>query len=158
MRPAMTIFAKTTLIAVALATAPFAQQTVAPTPEQVGTTRGDNWDGYNIVNSFEVGYRFNAVGGDMDSYRSTVNYGNGIRLLGSSLEIHAREGHGHYFDDLTLTTQGLGNDPYESAVLRIAKNRLYRYDLIWRENDYFNPGLRTGGGGGQHLLDTSYTT
>ena len=154
----MNRFFKIAFIAVAPAVCAFAQQPVAPTTEPVGTTRGDNWQGYNIVNSFETGYRFDTVGGDLDSYRSTVNYGNGIRLLGSSLGIYSREGHGHYFDELTLNTQGLGNDPYESAVLRIAKNRLSRYDLIWRENDYFNPGLRTGGGAGQHLLDTSYTT
>jgi hypothetical protein len=30
---------------------------------------------------FEVGYRFNAVGGDAGLYRSNVNYGNGLRLL-----------------------------------------------------------------------------
>jgi hypothetical protein len=149
---------KTTLIALAICVAALAQQTVAPTTEPVGSTRGKNWEDYNIVNSFEAGYRFHTVGGDMDSYRSTVNYGNGIRLLGSSLSIHSREGHGHYFDELTLTTQGLGNDPYEAATLRIAKNRLYRYDLIWRENDYFNPGLRTGGATSPHLLDTSYTS
>ena len=29
--------------------------------------------------------------------------------------------------------------------------------MIWRLNDYFNPGLRTGGQTSQHLLDTSYT-
>ncbi len=146
------------IIAIALTGAAFAQPTVAPTPEVVGPPRGDNLDGYNIVNSFELGYRFFTPGGNLDTYRSTVNFGNGIRLLGSSLTINSREGHGHFFDDLSLTTQGLGNDPYQSAALRIAKNGLYRYDLLWRENSYFNPGLRTGGQLGQHLLDTSYTT
>jgi len=142
----------------ALGGAAFGQPTVAPTPEPVGSPRGNSWDGYNIVNSFELGYRFRTAGGDMDSYRSTVNYGDGIRLLGSSLSINSRDGRGRYFDELTLTTRGLGNDPYGSATLRIAKNGLYRYDLIWRENDYFNPGLRTGGATSQHLLDTSYTS
>lgn len=149
---------KTTLLILTLSAAGSAQQVVAPTPDQVGSARGENWDGYNITNSFELGYRFRSAGGDMDSYRSTVNYGDGIRLLGSSLAINSREGHGHYFDELSLTTEGLGNDPYESATLRIAKNRLYRYDLIWRENDYFNPGLRTGGASSPHLLDTVYTS
>lgn len=147
-----------TITALALAAAALGQQTVAPTPEPVGSTRGDNWDGYNIVNSFELGYRYRTVGGDMDSYRSTLNYGDGIRLLGSSLTMNSREGHGRFFDDLSLTTQGLGNDPYESATLRIAKNKLYRYDLIWRQNAYFNPGLRTGGATSPHLLDTTYNT
>ena len=146
------------LIAIAMLVSAAAQPPVAPTPEPVGPPPGDNWDAYNVVNSFELGYRYRTVGGNIDSYRSIVNYGDGIRLLGSSLTINSKEGHGHYFDDLSLTTQGLGNDPYESATFRIAKNRLYRYDLLWRENDYFNPGLVTGGGQGQHLLDTVYTS
>jgi len=135
-----------------------AQPTVAPTQEPVGTPRGENVSNYNIVNSFETGYRFRTFGGSFDQYRSTVNYGNGIRLLSSFLSVNSRDGHGKYFDEIMLTTQGLGNDPYQSATLRIQKNSLYRYDLSWRLNDYFNPGLRTDGGAGQHLLDTEYTT
>ena len=111
-------------------------------------------DNYNIVDSFETGYRYSTVGGSMEQYRSTVNFGNGIRLLGSSLIVNSKNGHGRLFDQITLSTQGLGNDPYESAVMRIEKNRMYRYDMSWRRNDYFNPGLVTAGGGGQHLLDT----
>ena len=59
------------------------QPTVAPTSEPVGATRGDNWSDYNIVDSFETGYRFRTFGGSFDQYRGTVNYGDGIRLLSS---------------------------------------------------------------------------
>src|SRR5262249_13420321 len=45
-----------------------------------------------------------------------------------------------------------GNDPYEYAIPRIQKNGLYRYDLTWRENQYFNPGLAVAGG--LHQMDT----
>jgi hypothetical protein len=135
-----------------------AQPTVAPTSETVGSPRGDNWSDYNIVDSFETGYRFRLFGGSFDQYRSTVNYGDGIRLLSSFLTLNSRDGHGRFFDELVLATQGLGNDPYQNATLRISKNRLYRYDLHWRLNDYFNPGLVTDGATGQHLLDTEYTT
>jgi hypothetical protein len=146
------------VVALSMIEAAYAQPTVAPTEEPVGTPRGDNVSNYNIVNSFESGYRFRTFGGSFDQYRSTVNYGNGVRLLSSFLSVNSRDGHGKYFDELMLTTQGLGNDPYQSATLRIQKNGLYRYDLSWRLNDYFNPGLRTDGGAGQHLLDTEYTT
>jgi hypothetical protein len=146
-----------TLLLVTAATC-LSQPTVAPTPEQVGSPRGEDRGAYNIVNSFETGYRFHSIGGSLDQYRSTVNYGNGVRLLSSFLSINSRDGHGKFFDELVLTTQGLGNDPYQNATLRIAKNGLYRYDLTWRLNDYFNPGLRTGAQQGQHLLDTQYTT
>lgn len=132
-----------------------AQQTVAPTREEVGSPRGQNTGGYNILNSFETGYRFRTVDGNYGKYRSDVNFGNGIRLLGSQMRINSREGHGHLFDDLSLTTQGLGNDPYQSAGLRIEKNRFYRYDMLWRMNEYYNPALTVSFG--QHLLDTRRT-
>ena len=93
------------------------------------------------------------VGGDEGKYRSDVNYGNGVRLLSSYLTINSKDGHGRLFDELSLTTQGLGNDPYESATLRVQKNRLYRYDMQWRLNDYFNPGLVTAEG--LHLEDVT---
>jgi hypothetical protein len=131
----------------------FGQATVAPTPQQAGTARGEDVAGYNVVNSFELGYRFHSVGGNEGKYRSDVNFRNGIRLLGSTLTVNSREGHGGKFDEIVLTTQGLGNDPYQSANLRIAKNRLYRYDLLWRLNDYYNPALPVSGGA--HFMDTT---
>lgn len=140
-----------------LAWAPFvwAQDTVAPTTgESTLPVRGENKGDYNIVQSWELGYRFATVGGDDGKYRSDVNYGDGIRLLSSYLTVNSRDGRGHWFDEITLTTQGLGNDPYESATFRVQKNRWYRYDLLWRSNDYFNPGLTVANG--EHLEDTSY--
>ena len=129
-----------------------AQQVVAPTAEQVGSPRGDTLDGYNVSQSFELGYRFKAVGGDEGMYRSVADIGNGLRLLGSSLSVYSKDGHGRYFDEIVLNTLGLGNDNYQSAVLRIQKNRLYRYDLTWRLDAYYNPGLDVAGG--LHLEDT----
>ena len=105
------------------------------------------------MDSFETGYRFAVVDGSVGTYRSDVNYGNGIRLLNSSLSVNSRDGHGRWFDQIVLTTIGLGNDPYQSVTLRVEKNKLYRYDMLWRLDDYFNPGLPVAGG--LHLMDTS---
>lgn len=137
-----------------IASALGAQVPVAPSPDLAGVRNGENVQNYNIVDSFETGYRYRTVGGSMEQYRSSVNFGDGIRLLGSSLLVTSKNGDGLLFDQITLSTQGLGNDPYESVVLRVEKNRIYSYDMSWRQNDYFNPGLVTAGGGGQHLLDT----
>ncbi len=134
------------------AAAALGQEAAAPTPAATGSPRGQTLDGYNLTNQFELGYRFHSVGGDAGRYRSDVNFGNGVRLLSSSFTVHSREGRGKYFDEIALRTQGLGNDPYQSAGLRIQKNRLYRYDLLWRSTDYYNPALPIAGG--QHLLDT----
>lgn len=134
-----------------------AQQPVAPTQEPVGPTRGDDWQGYNLVNSFETGYRFVSISGNTQQYRANENFGNGIRLLNGFLSVNSKDGHGKLFDEIVLTTTGLGGDPYESATLRVQKNHLYEYDLLWRLNDYVNPGLTTDGGQGIHSLNTTYT-
>lgn len=130
-----------------------AQPPVAPTNEPVGDPRGENIAGYSVLQSFETGYRWRTVGGNSDMYRSTVNYGDGIRLLSSSLSIQSKEGHGGLFDRIVFNTQGLGNDPYQFASLRIEKNRLYRYDLMWRSTDYFNPALTISFG--EHFKNTT---
>lgn len=132
-----------------------AQPPVAPTPDPNASARGENTGGYNILNSFEAGYRWRTTDGNAGKYRSDINYGNGLRLFSSRLRINSREGQGRLFDEIVLNTQGMGNDPYESAVLRVEKNRLYRYDMLWRLSDYFNPALTIAGG--QRLIDTRRT-
>ena len=129
-----------------------AQQVVAPTPAQVGPARGENKGDYNITNSFETGYRFTEVGGNRGVYRSDVNYGNGPRVLGTSLTVNSKDGHGKFFDEIVLSTLGLGNDPYESARFRIQKNSWYDYNLLWRLNDYYNPALNIALG--EHFMNT----
>ena len=129
-----------------------AQKTVAPTDEAVGRRSGEEWAGYRVIQSWELGYRFFSVGGNEGKYRSDVNYGNGIRLLSGRFAMTSKDGHGRFFDELLLNTQGLGNDPYESANFRIQKNKWYRYDGLWRQNNYFNPALPIVNG--EHLEDT----
>src|SRR5271156_5377741 len=149
---------KTLLLALLIAGACCAQQVVTPTQAPVGPSNGDNVSNYNIGNSFETGYRWTSVGGDPEEYKSQVNYADGVRLLGSSFSMYSRDGHGKYFDELTLSTVGLGGDPYESATLRIAKNNLYRFDMSWRLNDYYNPGLVSAGQQSGNFRDTQYTS
>ena len=131
-----------------------AQPVVAPTPQRAGDAKGEDLAGYNIVNSMETGYRFRTVEGNLGKFRSDVNFGNGIRLLGSYLTINSKKpGTGKYFDEIVLSTQGLGNDPYQFSSLRVQKTKLYRYDGTWRLMDYFNPALTIASG--QHLINTT---
>lgn len=140
------------LLSLAAAGACLAQPTVAPTNERVGEARGRTFDNYNLLQSWELGYRFHSTGGNESKYRSDVNFGNGVRLLSSRLSLNSRDGHGGFFDEMVLATQGLGGDPYEYASFRIAKNKLYRYDLLWRSNEYFNPADPVAFG--LHRMDT----
>jgi hypothetical protein len=144
---------RASLLFAAFAAATRAQPVVAPTPETVGSARGENWNDYNFTNSFEAGYRFADVFGNRGKYRSDENYRNGLRLLSSGFSANSKDGHGGLFDEIILNTLGLGGDPYESAGLRIQKNRLYRYDMLWRLNEYYNPGLTIADGG--HFRNTS---
>ncbi len=126
-----------------------AQTPVARGTEEVGVDRGTNFPNYNLRQSFDTGWRISEIDGNRGKYRSDVNYGNGIRVLGTALAVNSRDGKGKYFDEFLLNTQGLGNDPYQNVTLRMEKFRLYRYDMNWRLNDYFNPGLTIAYG--QHL-------
>src|SRR5215831_3453783 len=80
------------------------QPVVAPSPDRPGPERGADVGAYNWTNSFEFGYRFSEVGGDQSLFRSTENYGNGVRLFGSSVTAHSKTGRGFLFDSLSLTT------------------------------------------------------
>ena len=68
----------------------------------MGVARGEDFANYNIVDSVEIGYRWRLTGGSVDTYRSDVNYGDGIRLLATNLRINSKEGQGKWFDEETL--------------------------------------------------------
>ena len=95
----MTRLFKVRLLPILAASVLHGQSVVAPTPERPVTARGENVGDYNVTNSFETGYRWAVVGGDLGTYRADVNYGNGIRLLGSNLTVNSKDGHGRLFDD-----------------------------------------------------------
>jgi len=118
-----------------------AQPVAAPSPDRPGAEQGVDVGAYNWSNWFEFGYRFSQVGGDENLFRSTENYGNGVRLFGSSITAHSKTGHGFLFDSLSFTTQGLGGDAYGTARLRVEKNERYVYEASWRESDYLNASL-----------------
>lgn len=113
-----------------------AQSVLTPTPagaEQVRVA-----DRYTISNSIETGYRFASVGGNHDVYRSSVNYGNGVRLFGSQLRVDAVDGNRRWLDSLSLNTQGAPGDPYQSTIFRAEKRQLYHYAAQYRTVDYVN--------------------
>jgi hypothetical protein len=121
-----------------------AQPTVAPTPVRTGPETGSDWGTYNVADSAETGFRFSFVGGDRSLYRNSVNFGNGFRVLGSNFAASSKDGHGTLFDSLLISTQGLGNDPYQNATMRVEKNGAYRYEMLWRQSDYDNQPLDNG--------------
>ena len=109
----------------ALAASMAAQPVVTPTPDRPDGIK--KTADYTISNSFEFGCRFADVSGNRDVYRSSVNYGNGVRLFEGQLRINTLDGKGKLFDEFSFQTTGAGRDPYQSSGLRIEKNGLYRY-------------------------------
>ncbi len=108
--------------------APAAQEAAAapvvPTPE---TT---------VTGSLDLGYRFNSVGGSLDTYRSVVDMGSGVRLLGLDLTIEsaARK----WFDRIDVRGSGWGGDPYTTAHVDAIRHDWYRFNFDYRDVAYFN--------------------
>lgn len=114
----------------------WAQQPVTATGEQSGAPR--RIDNYTVSNSIEVGYRFAQPDGDLDLYRASVNYGNGMRLFQGTLRVHSVDGKGRFVDELAVRSSGAVSDPYQSHHFRVAKNGLYRYEGQVRFMRYHN--------------------
>lgn len=113
-----------------------AQQPVTSTAEQAGAPR--RLDSYTVSNSVEMGYRFAQPDGDLDLYRASVNYGNGMRLFNGRLRVHSVDGKGRFVDEFAVRSSGAVSDPYQSHDFRVAKNGLYRYDGQVRFMRYHN--------------------
>ncbi len=94
--------------------------------------------GYTVANSLEFGYRMAATDGDLDLYRSSVNFGNGVRLFNGQLRVHATDGTGRLFDEVAARVTGSLGDPYQAHTLRASKARRYRYDGQFRVMEYHN--------------------
>ncbi len=92
---------------------------------------------YSVVSSFEVGYRGLRVVGDVNKYRSDLNYKAGPRLFDSSLYVKSKDGQGELFDSLVITGTGWGADPYGSMRFSAEKPKLYRFDGSFRRFKYF---------------------
>ena len=60
------------------------------------------------------------------------------------------------FDQICAQHPGPGQRSVSNPpILRIEKNGLYRYDMVWRQNAYFDPALTVSFG--EHLMNTTRT-
>src|SRR5215831_20316353 len=65
-----------------------------------GTTdsEGHEFGNYRVQQSFEFGYRFTDINGNLDVYNTFLNQHTGPRLLEQTLSTHATNGTGALFD------------------------------------------------------------
>lgn len=120
-------------------------QTPTPTPKKVDTKKpspastetGEDAGNYMIISSIELGYRGIRVDGDLNKYRSDLNYKAGPRLFDSSFLIRSKDGKGKLFDTLLVTSTGWGSDPYSNLRISAEKPKWYRFEGTYRRFKYF---------------------
>ncbi len=99
-----------------------------------GETKGIDTGNYNIQQSIEAGYRSTWINGNTDTYDTFVNLGQGLRLFDYSLDMRSLDHNGVLFDTLDFSNFGYGGDPNDVSRLRIEKNKLYDFRLLFRRD------------------------
>ncbi|HYL98974.1 MAG TPA: hypothetical protein VEZ90_08470, partial [Blastocatellia bacterium] len=108
---------------------------------------------YTVNSSAEFGWRFKASDGNLDQFRSDLNYDKGARLFNSNVYIRNNDG-GGLFDTLLVDAFGLGGDPSQYVKVDVEKTKWYRFDANYRRFDYFNN--LSNFALGQHTNDLQY--
>jgi hypothetical protein len=79
-----------------------------------------------LEGTIDVGTRWvSAVSGDFNTYRSIVNLGQGIRLIG--MDLRSERLNSKLLDSMMLQSYNWGGDPFNSARLDMKKDGLYRF-------------------------------
>ena len=99
--------------------------------------KGVDQGNYNIKQSIEFGGRFVSVEGNTQTYDTFTNLQQGPRLLGFTVEMNSLNHQGTLFDRFYFTNFGYGGDPNDVSRLRIAKNRWYNFDALFRKDQNF---------------------
>jgi hypothetical protein len=102
-----------------------------------GESKGINSGGYNIHQTIEFGYRASEISGNMDTYNTFENLGSGLRLFDYSLSMRSIDHNGFLFDNLTFSNFGYGGDPNDVTRLRIEKNKVYDFRVLFRRDKNF---------------------
>lgn len=121
------------------------QPSPSPTPkkapeaaaEKPAAEPGEDAGNYTIISSIEFGYRGLKVDGDLNKYRSDLNYKAGPRLFDSSFLARSKNGKGRLFDSLLVTSTGWGADPNGHMRISAEKPEWYRFDANYRRFKYF---------------------
>ena len=102
-------------------------------PPAEGVTFGN----YNVRQSVELGWRFDDRNGSDAMYNTLVNLHGGPRVLDQSLDMHALNFDGAWFDTLSLSSFGYGGDPNAASRLRVQKRRWYNLAASFRRSTNF---------------------
>ena len=114
------------------------KKTAKTEKEPTSSTVGDDAGPYNVVGSIEFGYRGQRVDGDVNKFKSDLNYKAGPRIFDSSFFIKAKDGkEGGLFDTLMVTSTGWGADPQGNMRISMENPKWYRFDGQYRRFKYY---------------------
>jgi hypothetical protein len=111
--------------------------TKKPALEDDKVEAGADAGGYSIISSLEFGYRGKSIDGDINKYRSDLNYTAGPRMFDSTFLMKSNSGQGSLFETLLVTTTGWGGDPNGQLRVNAEKAKWYRFDGSYRRFKYF---------------------
>ena len=119
-------------------TKPDAKQSTRTDKEPTSSTVGDDAGPYTVVGSIEFGYRGQRVDGDVNKFKSDLNYKAGPRLFDSSFFMKSKDGHGGgLFDSLMVTSTGWAADPQGNMRISVENPKWYRFDGQYRRFKYY---------------------
>ena len=98
---------------------------------------GENAGDYTVISSVEFGYRGLSVDGDLNKYKSDLNYRTGPRLFDSTFLLKSRDGKGALFETLVASSTGWGADPHGNLRVSVEQPEWYRFDATYRRFKYF---------------------
>ncbi len=98
---------------------------------------GEDTGDYIITSSIEFGYRGLSVDGDLNKYKSDLNYSAGPRLFDSSFMMKAKDGKGKFIETLLVSSTGWGADPQGGFRITVEKPAWYRFEGSYRRFKYF---------------------
>ena len=124
-------------VAIAQQPTPTPKTSDAKKPSPASTAAGEDAGNYNIIGSIEFGYRGLSVDGNLNKYKSDLNYSAGPRLFDSSFLMRSKDGKGELFDTLMVTSTGWGADPQGSFRISAEKPKWYRFEGTYRRFKYF---------------------
>ena len=114
------------------------KKTAKTEKEPTSSTVGEDAGPYNVVGSIEFGYRGQRVDGDVNKFKSDLNYKAGPRIFDSSFFMKSKDGKsGGVFDQLMVTSTGWGADPQGNLRISMENPKWYRFEGQYRRFKYY---------------------
>ncbi|MBI4464625.1 MAG: hypothetical protein HY647_07965, partial [Acidobacteria bacterium] len=92
---------------------------------------------YNFSTAGSFGFRWLNLEGNSAKYNQLLNLQEGFRVFDGQLNFLSREPGEGWFDDLSITTQNLGGDPFPAINVIMRKNGHAEVRLGYRATQYF---------------------